>query len=98
MERFPGSNDGVARPVLLAVDEDPQALDALDQALTRRFGADYRVVTAASAADGLAAIERLAGEGAEVALVAADLWMAGGDGVDFLRRAHALHPGPSGRC
>ena len=80
------------KPVLVAVDDEPAALRPLVAALERRFGADYRVVAAGSAAGGQALLERLAGEGAEVALVAADLDLSGDDGVTFLVRAHALHP------
>jgi thioredoxin reductase (NADPH) len=79
-------------PVLLVVDDDVEQLRAVGQALERRFGLDYRVITAATGTDGLAALERLAGDGSAVALVAAGLGSAE-DAVDLLRRAHALHPG-----
>lgn len=80
-------------PVLLVVDGAPEDLTLLGRTLERRFGADYRVSTAAKPADGLELLARLAREGAPVALVAADLRLPGMDGVEFLRRAHALHPG-----
>jgi hypothetical protein len=44
----------------------------------RRFGPDFSVLTANSPGTGLDA--------------AADLHLPGLDGVDFLERAHALHP------
>jgi thioredoxin reductase (NADPH) len=81
------------RPVLLVVDDSPDARRLTAQALDRRFGADYRVLTATAPGEALATLERLAREGAEVALVAADLRLPGMDGVEFLARAHALHPG-----
>jgi thioredoxin reductase (NADPH) len=80
------------QPVLLVVDDDAATLRPVAQALAHRFGADYRVLTAATPGAGLDALERLAGEGVEVVLVAADLWMPEMDGVEFLGRAHALHP------
>ena len=80
-------------PVLLVVDAAHDDLLLVGGALERRFGADYRVSTAATAAAGLEALARLAREGASVALVAADLHLPGVDGVEFLRQAHALHPG-----
>ena len=80
------------RPVVLVVDDAADERDLVVGALERRFGADYRVRAAASAAEGLALLHTLAGEGGEVALVMADHALDEGGGVDFLRRAHALHP------
>jgi thioredoxin reductase (NADPH) len=82
-------------PVLFVVDADPQARAATSSALARRFGPDYRVLTADAAQAGLDALEGLAGRGDQVALVAADLHLPGLGGVEFLERAHALHPGAS---
>ena len=83
------------RPVLVIVDADHQARAALEAALLRRFGADYQVLVAESAEAGLAALERLAKEGEQVPLVAADLGLPGIGGVGFLDRAHAVYPGAS---
>ncbi|HEU5012982.1 MAG TPA: FAD-dependent oxidoreductase [Roseiflexaceae bacterium] len=78
-------------PVLLIVDADRKDRVATESALLRRFAPDYRVLTAASAAAGLDALERLAHQGNEVALVAADLDLSEMDGIAFLERARALH-------
>jgi thioredoxin reductase (NADPH) len=83
------------RPVLFIADADEEARGAAESTLRRRFGADYRVLTAASAAAGLNALEMLAQQGDQVALVAADLSLPGTDGIAFLERARALHPGAS---
>jgi thioredoxin reductase (NADPH) len=83
------------RPVLFIVDADREALVATEAALARRFGSDYRVLAADSAAAGLDALERLARAGDEVALVAADLRLPRTDGIAFLERVRALHPGAS---
>src|SRR5690242_1600019 len=80
------------RPVLVIVDADHQARAAIESALLRRFGADYGVMAADSAEVGEITLERLARQGAEVALIAADLKLPGMDGVGFLQRAYALHP------
>jgi thioredoxin reductase (NADPH) len=82
-------------PVLLVVDADPQGRAVTQSALARRFGPDYRVVTADASRTGLDILERLAEGGDQVALVAADLQLPGMDGVAFLERAHLLHPGAS---
>ena len=82
-------------PVLFIVDADDEARRVTESALLRRFGADYRVITAATAKDGLEALERLADGGESVVLIAADLNLHGMDGLQFLDRAHRLRPGAS---
>lgn len=79
-------------PVLLIVDADPQARIATESALLRRFAPDYRVLTASSPEAGIEGLERLAQQGAVVALVAADLRLPGMDGIKFLGQVRALHP------
>jgi thioredoxin reductase (NADPH) len=79
--------------VLLIVGGDSRDVETTVSALNRRFGSDYRVLSAGSAADGLAELRGLARGGEQVALVAADLHLPDGDGVEFLERAAGLHPG-----
>jgi thioredoxin reductase (NADPH) len=86
-----GTTDAAAPPALLIMDADPQARAVTESALARRFGADYRVVTANGPQAGLDALERLAEHAEQVALVAADLHLPGMDGMEFLERAHLLH-------
>ena len=78
-------------PVLFVADADRAARVATEAALLRRFAPDYRVLTADSAQAGLDALARLAHQGDEVALVAADLHLPGPGGVGFLERARAIH-------
>jgi hypothetical protein len=59
-------------PAIVIVDADPDGRNAMRSALARRFGADYRILAADSAASGLAVLERLSRDGNEVAVVAAD--------------------------
>jgi thioredoxin reductase (NADPH) len=80
-------------PVLLVVDGVQEELRLVARALERRFGADYRVSASPTAAEALALLARHAEEAAPVALVVADLELPGMDGIELLRRAHALHPG-----
>lgn len=79
-------------PVILIVDPDPQASNALGTALARRSGQDYRIETARSAATALHLLGRLADDHQDVALVAAELVLDGVDGVEFTEQAHVLHP------
>jgi len=82
----------MARPILIAVDDDSNVLEAVVQDLRRRFGAEYRVMRAAS---GLAALDTLAqlhDRHEPVALLLSDQRMPGMSGVDFLERSRALYP------
>jgi thioredoxin reductase (NADPH) len=95
-EQFdPARTAGSAAPVLVVVDADRQARMATEAALVRRFGPDYRVVTADSATAGLAALDGLASDGEDVALIAADLGLPDMDTLVFLEQAHELHRGAS---
>jgi thioredoxin reductase (NADPH) len=78
-------------PVLLVVGGDPEDLQTTKAALDHRFGSDYRVLTAASAAEGVAELKTLTARGEEVALVAVDLHLPDGDGVQFLEQAAGMH-------
>ena len=78
---------------LLIVGGDSGDVETTASALDRRFGSDYRVLMAGSAADGIAQLTGLAHGGDQVALVAADLHLPDGDGVEFLERAAGLHNG-----
>ena len=80
-------------PVLLIVGGDPQDVATTASALDRRFGSDYRVLTAGSAGDGLAKLALLADRSEQVALVAADLHLPDLEGVQLLERAAELHRG-----
>src|SRR5437899_1095929 len=82
-----------SQPVLLIADADPDARAETVSALVRRFGRDYQVLSAETAQDGLDALQRVAGQGCEVALVAADLRLPDIGGVEFLQRARVLHRG-----
>ena len=79
-------------PVLLVVDGAAKDLRLVGAALHRRFGLDYHVATMEAPQAALEELARLARRREPVAIVAADLRLEGMDGIEFLRRAHALHP------
>ena len=78
-------------PNLFVLDDDSAALQALAGDLARRFG-DCRIIAERSAAAGLAALTELAARPAEVAVLLVDQRMPEMSGIDFLARAHRLHP------
>src|SRR5690348_1691823 len=82
----------MARPLLLAVDADPESLSRLENHLQRRFGADYRVRGELSSEAALALVQGSADRGDPVALVAADQWLPGMAGAELLGRVRTLHP------
>lgn len=80
------------RPYIIIAEDEPEALAALTDALTRRYGADYRVVSHLSPEAAITSLQQLKGNGEEVALVIADQQMPGMRGIELLMRAHEIHP------
>ena len=78
----------MGQPVLLGVDSDRDILAAIQRDLTRRFAADYRIVTAETPEGAFIELD----VADQVALVIAGQWLAGTTGVDFLTACHQLHP------
>ena len=82
----------MSQPVLFVIDDDAEVMHALRDDLDRRFGEDFRVIGETSAAAGLATVRGLASEHEPVALLIVDHNMSELAGVDFLARAHEMHP------
>jgi thioredoxin reductase (NADPH) len=80
------------RPVLIAVDEDQDVLEAVEAQLVQRYAHDYRVEGLADRDQALTELEKLERAGADLALVLAgqSLWDASGG--ELLERARRLHP------
>src|SRR3984957_12788073 len=87
-----GGQQPMSRPVLFALDDDAGVVRALHGDLSRRFGRDFRVLGESSAAAGLATLGQLARHGEPVALLIVDHEMPELPGLEFLARAHELHP------
>jgi len=82
----------MARPILLAVDDDVNVLEAVVQDLRREYGATYRIMRAASGQAALDTLAQLKTREEPVALIVSDQRMPGMSGVDFLERARELYP------
>ena len=80
------------KPVLVAVDDDRDALGKITHELNDRYGTYYRVVCEGSPEAGMRVLRRLKEAGEEVAVVLADQWMPGMTGTEFLARARQLYP------
>lgn len=80
------------KPVMLAVDEATAKLQVVEQELSKRYGADYEVICEPSAAVALHQLEALKDADRQVALPFTDQAMPEMSGIEFLHRAHDLHP------
>ena len=80
------------RALIIVVDDESDALAAMVDALTRRFGADYRVVPYLSPCCALAGVCKSKEENEEIALVIADQRMPEMTGRDFLGRVRSIVP------
>lgn len=80
------------RPLILVVDDEPTALASMLDALTRRFGSDYRIEPHLSAQNALDALSRHKADAEEIALVIADQWMPGMNGNEFLGQVRSIEP------
>jgi thioredoxin reductase (NADPH) len=77
-----------SQSVLLAVDSDHDVLGTLERDLSRRFAADYRIVTADHSEAALAELD----VDDDVALVIAGQWLTGTTGIDVLSACHQRYP------
>ncbi|MFG2974174.1 FAD-dependent oxidoreductase [Streptomyces sp. NPDC048331] len=80
------------KPVILAVDDDPQVLRAVRRDLRSAYGDRYRVLGASSAADALKILDSLDERGHDPALFLVDQRMPDVTGVEFLLEAVSRFP------
>ena len=82
----------MAKPVILAVDDDPQVLRAVERDLRRKYAREYRVLRADSGESALDALDKLKLRGDPVALFLVDQRMPRMTGVEFLEKAVEMFP------
>jgi thioredoxin reductase (NADPH) len=78
-------------PVLLIVDDDPQARGVVERELCKRYGADYQVICVGSADDPLRLLARLRDDRRPVSIVLAGQSMSQMTGVELLARVRESH-------
>lgn len=81
-----------AKPLIVAVDDDPAVLAAVSRDLRRHYGEGYRVVRADSGARALELVKEAKLGGDAVALFLVDQRMPGMSGLEFLAEARPLFP------
>ena len=82
----------MARPIILAVDDDASVLEAVVQDLRRKYGQEYRILRAGSGQAALDTCTQLKERGDVVALIVSDQRMPGMTGVEMLERVQASYP------
>ncbi len=82
----------MAKPVLLAVDDDISVLEAVVQDLRRQYGQEYRILRAASGQAALDISQQLLERKESIALILSDQRMPGMTGVEFLGRVIKIFP------
>ena len=88
----------MARPILLAVDDDVNVLEAVVQDLRRQYGAEYRIMRAASGQAALDTLRQVKAREEPVALMLSDQRMPGITGwSSWSVRGRSIRL-PSGYC
>src|SRR5262245_40035681 len=82
----------MAKPVLLAVDDDAQVLRAVERDLRREYGNQFRVMRADSGETALDTLRQLKLRNDPVALMLVDQRMPRMTGVEFIEQASVLFP------
>jgi thioredoxin reductase (NADPH) len=82
----------VGKPVIFAVDDDPEVLKAVGRDLQRRYGREYRVLRADSGQSALDTLGKVKLRNDPVALFLVDQRMPRMTGVEFLQRAKEPFP------
>src|SRR3954453_9359671 len=82
----------MGHPAILTVDDDPSVSRAIARDLRRKYGEEYRILRASSAAEALDALREIKLRGGRVAVVLADYRMPQMNGVEFLEQAMDLFP------
>jgi thioredoxin reductase (NADPH) len=82
----------MGKPVILALDDEPAVLNAVDRDIRQKYGRDYRILKAESGAVALDVPKELQGRGEPVALFLTDQRMPVMSGTQFLEQASQLFP------
>jgi thioredoxin reductase (NADPH) len=82
----------VVKPVILAVDDDPEVLGAVERDLRQHYRSDYRILKAGSGREALEAARQLKQRGTPIALFLVDERMPEMTGTEFLREVKKLYP------
>ena len=80
------------KPVILAVDDEPEVVQAVQRDLRAHYASDYRIVWAGGGQEAIDTLRTLALQDTPVALILVDQRMPGVTGIDVLRETLEIHP------
>lgn len=80
------------KPIIFAIDDDPQVIRAIARDLRNRYRQDYRIMSTDSPQEALEALPDLKKKEEEVAIFLTDQRMPKMLGVEFLEQARAYYP------
>jgi thioredoxin reductase (NADPH) len=83
----------MVKPILIAVHEQTRELEMIQRELVSRYATDYEVMCHDSVASALTRLGELRTAGAQVLILFAAQEMTAMTGIEYLHRAHELHPG-----
>src|SRR3954465_2046265 len=82
----------MGHPAILTVDDDPSVSRAIARDLRRKYGENYRILRASSAAEALEALREIKLRGGRLAVMLADYRMPQMNGIEFLEAAMDVFP------
>lgn len=80
------------KPVILAIDDEPEVLRAVQRDLRSRYAGDYRILGATGGAEAIETINELSTRDTPLALILSDQRMPQVSGVDVLRESLETYP------
>jgi thioredoxin reductase (NADPH) len=80
------------KPVILAVDDEPEVIQAVQRDLRTRYSDEYRIVWAGGGQEAIDTLRTLALQDTPVALMVVDQRMPSVTGIDVLRETLEIHP------
>jgi thioredoxin reductase (NADPH) len=82
----------MAKPIILAVDDEPRVLNAVERDLRNHYRGDYRILKATSGREALATVQQLKQRNSPLALFLVDQRMPEMSGTEFLGKALQYYP------
>ncbi|MVM30758.1 response regulator [Spirosoma sp. HMF4905] len=79
-------------PIIFAIDDDPQVLQAIQQDLRKKYRKQYRIIATSSVQEAIDSLPEFKKKGEEVALFLSDQRMPEMTGVEFLMQARKIFP------